>query len=219
MIIKVCGMREADNIRAVEALGADWMGFIFHPRSPRFVDQRPAYLPSRCRRVGVFVNATPDSIADHVSRYGLGGVQLHGDETPLFCRTLRPMLPPDCRIVKAIGAGSPADIDRALSYTTADCDYLLFDTACATHGGSGTAFDWSVLARYPEHDAVPFLLSGGIGPQSLPALLTLHHPLWAGVDLNSRFELSPGRKDTAALAPFISAIRKLTSLPTNTPTQ
>ena len=150
MLVKVCGLRDAANIRAVEALGADWAGFVFYPRSPRYVSAPPAYLPRRCRRVGVFVNAQPDDVADHVRRYGLGAVQLHGDEPPRYCHRLRRLLPPGCLLLKAVGIGSAADVDRATAYGPDACDYLLFDTACAGRGGCGRTFDWGLLARYPD---------------------------------------------------------------------
>lgn len=211
MLVKVCGLRDAANIRAVEALGADWAGFVFYPRSPRYVSAPPAYLPRRCRRVGVFVNAQPDDVADHVRRYGLGAVQLHGDEPPRYCHRLRRLLPPGCLLLKAVGIGSAADVDRATAYGPDACDYLLFDTACAGRGGCGRTFDWDLLARYPDRGFPPFLLSGGIGPDALPALARFAHPRWAGVDLNSRFEAAPGLKRTDLLASFIEKFRKLTS--------
>ena len=102
MIVKVCGMCQADNIRAVERAGADWMGFIFHSRSPRHVDALPAYLPTRCKRVGVFVNADISFVLHKVKAYGLNLVQLHGAETSEYCRRLQCCLPPDVGIIKMI---------------------------------------------------------------------------------------------------------------------
>lgn len=91
-IIKVCGMRDADNIRAVEALGADWMGFIFWTGSKRYVAEPPTYLPLKAKRVGVFVDATIDDILQHVAGYRLDAIQLHGNESPDFLRALRTAL-------------------------------------------------------------------------------------------------------------------------------
>lgn len=203
MIVKVCGLREADNIRAVEQTGADWLGFIFYPRSPRFVPARPSYLPEKALRVGVFVSPRFGEVMARVAEFGLQAVQLHGEAAPELCRKLRET---GLRIIRAL----PADERLALTtHPYLDCtDHFLFDTPTAAHGGSGESFDWSLLQRYTGH--VPFILSGGIGPQSLPALLTLSHPAWQGVDLNSRFETAPGVKDAAAIQQFIQQLHHST---------
>jgi phosphoribosylanthranilate isomerase len=203
MIIKVCGMREAENIRAIEALGIDWMGFIFYPKSKRYV-MRIDYLPERCERIGVFVHATIDDIVQHVQQFSLTGVQLHSDESPEFCSDLRHRLPAPLRIIKAFSIAEPSDVERTAAYEGC-CDYYLFDTPGAGYGGTGQSFDWSLLRCYTGQ--TPFLLSGGIGAESLPQLRALHHPRWCGVDLNSRFETAPAVKDPELLRPFIHALR------------
>lgn len=205
MIIKVCGMTEADNIRRVEQCGADWMGFICYPRSPRFVSGVPSYLPRQARRIGVFVNAGYADILCRAVGLGLQGVQLHGAEPPELCSRLRAQ---GLTVVKAFALRRAADVEAVGAYAGA-CDYFLFDTPTAGYGGSGRAFDWSLLAHY--RGTVPFLLSGGLHPGSLPALQAFAHPRWAGIDLNSGFELRPGLKDAGALATFIAACR--TGLP------
>ena len=167
MIIKVCGMREPENIRAIENTGADWIGFICYERSPRFVADTPAYLPCHAKRVGVFVNAGFDTITARAEALRLDYVQLHGTESPELCLELR----------------------------------------SAGHGGSGKAFDWSLLRFYLGD--VPFLLSGGICPESLEALRRFHHPQWAGIDLNSGFETAPAVKDAGKLKAFIERINNV----------
>lgn len=223
MIIKVCGMRDSDNIRAVEQLGVDWIGMIFWPQSPRFVRMIPTgagIIPDRAsadtaptgkgtRRVGVFVDASTQDIITRIVNYNLDLVQLHGNETPTFIRNLRatvsPEIRPDIRIIKAISVDCGEDIDRYRDYE--DCvDYFLFDTRCTAMGGSGRQFDWTVLDRYKG--SKPFLLSGGIGPDDAAAVKGIAHPMFAGIDLNSRFETSPGVKDIPALRQFINNIRK-----------
>ena len=97
-MIKVCGMTDADNIRDVEVLGVDMIGFIFYPKSPRYLYQIPRYLPTLAKRVGVFVNETKENILMYVDRFGLNYVQLHGDESPEYCRTLHSQ---GIRIIKA----------------------------------------------------------------------------------------------------------------------
>jgi len=89
MIIKVCGMREPENIRAIEQAGADWMGFIFFPQSARYVSHRPEYLPEQCHRIGVFVNESSENILLKAQEFGLHHIQLHGRETPEQCRKLK----------------------------------------------------------------------------------------------------------------------------------
>lgn len=202
-LIKVCGMTQAENIRAVEALGVDWMGFIFYPRSPRFIDQCPSYLPTQARRVGVFVNASLEEISRRIHQFGLQSVQLHGDEEPAFCRKVGNL---GVEVIKAFSIRSEADIEATQTYE-GRCHYLLFDTPTAGRGGSGVAFDWRLLSTY--RGQTPFLLSGGISPESVEALRLFSHPQWAGIDLNSRFESAPGVKSIPLLAPFIQEVRKL----------
>lgn len=205
MIVKVCGMRDPDNIRAVEALGVDWMGFIFYSKSPRLAPcDAPAYLPSACRRVGVFVNASLEEIASRVRGYSLDMVQLHGSESPELCRQLSRLLP-GVDLIKAMQVRSAEDLTRASEYSGA-VSWLLFDTPTAGFGGSGKSFDWSLLAGYEGE--VPFILSGGIGPDSVEAISSLRHPAFAGVDLNSRFETAPGLKDVDAVRAFIESLKE-----------
>lgn len=204
MRVKVCGMREADNIREVEALGIDLMGFIFYPPSKRFVGNKaPSYLPSSCTRVGVFVNAEMEYIRSMVPEFGLGAIQLHGNESPEFCRQLSLDLP-GIEIIKAFSISSPEDLAKTSSYEgVAGC--FLFDTPTAAYGGSGQSFDWTLLEGYHGH--TPFLLSGGLGPDSVEALSGFSHPLCCGIDLNSKFETAPAFKDAKALGSFLEQVR------------
>lgn len=201
MLIKVCGMREADNIRAVEAAGADWMGFIFFPRSPRCVTDVPEYLPQHCRRVGVFVNADMEEILQKAREWHLDFIQLHGDETPEQCRALKAQ---GLGVIRAFRVATPQDLTATAHYADG-CDYFLFDTPTKDFGGSGRQFDWQLLRHYTG--TTPFLLSGGLGPDSIAALRDFRHPACCGIDLNSRFETAPAQKDAAALASFIQEIR------------
>ena len=204
MIIKVCGMREPDNIRAVEQLGTDWMGVILYNRSPRFASRTPEYLPVSCRRVGVFVNATPAYLYNKVKELRLDIVQLHGHESPSLCAELRQY---GLTVVKAFPVESEKDLELTVPYEHC-CDYFLFDKRVSTFGGSGQSFPWNVLDAYQA--SVPFLLSGGLSPDSLAALRMFHHPRWAGIDLNSCFETAPGVKDIEALRRFIRSFRDST---------
>lgn len=205
MLIKVCGMRNADNIRCVEALGIDYMGFIFWPQSKRYVSECPAYLPCRTKRVGVFVDSDLDNVICHIDNYGLNAVQLHGHETPDYVQLLKTMLGErKVSIIKAFNIATAADLEQIARYTRL-VDYFLFDTKGKAVGGNGMKFDWDVLAGY--HGDTPFLLSGGIGPDDVDSIQSFHHECCIGIDLNSRFELSPGLKDITKLKKFISHLR------------
>ena len=202
MMIKVCGMRDSDNIRSVEALGIDYMGFIFWPHSKRYVAERPDYLPRQAKRVGVFVDSDVENIIRHVDDYGLNAIQLHGHESPDYIMTLKAKLP-DLPVIKAFNIATSDDIEQTRGYEGL-ADYFLFDTKGKAVGGNGEKFDWSVLAAY--HGNTPFLLSGGIGFDDASSILSFHHEMCIGIDLNSRFELSPGLKDIHKLKSFIAKI-------------
>ena len=231
LLIKVCGMRDDDNIREVSQLDIDLMGFIFWPGSKRFVKMIPSkagilpdYSPERLRRasrqgeasrqpsgvqrVGVFVDEMPQTILTSIYNYGLQYVQLHGQESPVMIdnlkRTLIPDIAPDIKVIKAISVAGKDDVARYKDYEGL-VDLFLFDTRCPTVGGSGRQFDWDVLAAYDGH--TPFLLSGGIGPDDAERVRQFDHPMLAGIDLNSRFETEPGRKDVERLRAFISQVR------------
>ena len=208
MYIKVCGMRDAQNIRDVEALGVDILGFIFWPGSKRYVSARPDYLPVKAQRAGVFVNASPDEVVQKVKEYGLHYVQLHGDEDLSYVTNLQKLLSASVdnmpRIVRAIQVASRSKVLKAMMWD-GFVDGILFEAPTTGYGGSGISFDWSLLSSYRGN--TPFFITGGIGPQSLEALLEFEHPQWIGVDLNSRFESSPAFKDIALLRPFVEALK------------
>ena len=207
MLKKVCGMCEAANIRAVEALGVDWLGFIFWPKSSRYVSVMPDYLPVRAKRVGVFVDETVANVKAKAEAYRLDLIQLHGQESSDYLRTLRKALDETNSqaatpaLIKAFPIATAADLAACADYEGV-ADYFLFDTHAALPGGNGRQFDWSVLADYDG--TTPFLLSGGIGPDDSNRVRTFHHPRCIGIDLNSRFELSPGVKDVEALHKFLN---------------
>ena len=199
MIIKTCGMRDADNIRAVSELGIDWMGFIFWAPSSRYVSEKPTFLPTRQKRVGVFVDARIEEVRSKADEYALDLIQLHGKESPAFCERLKGNSRQ--QLIKAFNIATQEDLEQTLPYEGL-VDYFLFDTKAKMVGGNGTQFDWSVLSAYQGN--TPFLLSGGIGPDDAEKVRNFHHPQLAGIDLNSRFELSPALKDIEKLKQFIT---------------
>jgi phosphoribosylanthranilate isomerase len=199
MIIKTCGMRDADNIRAVSELGIDWMGFIFWAPSSRYVSEKPSFLPTRQKRVGVFVDARIEEVKSKADEYALDLIQLHGSESPAFCERLKANSRQ--QLIKAFNIATQEDLEQTIPYEGL-VDYFLFDTKAKMVGGNGTQFDWSVLSAYQGN--TPFLLSGGIGPDDAEKVRNFHHPQLAGIDLNSRFELSPAFKDIEKLKQFIT---------------
>ena len=287
-LIKVCGMRDTQNIREVAALGVNLIGLIFYPKSPRYVESisldagiipdysslTPDPLPEGEGRnmldkqlkeeetkgetrnkqpvsaqlkstqskapfnkvitplslgegqgdeavegqggeaaipkfVGVFVNDMPQNIVTAVYNYHLSYVQLHGDESPVMIdnlrRTLVPDIAPQIKIIKAISVSSAEDLKRCEQYE-GHVDLFLFDTKCKGYGGSGQKYDWSVLEAYTGQ--TPFLLSGGIGPDDADRLRDFHHPQCVGIDLNSKFETTPGMKDINLLQNFLHQLNK-----------
>lgn len=212
-------MRDADNIRDISALGVDMIGLIFYPPSPRYVQQFssgagiiPDYAPDMGKtplRVGVFVDDMPQNIVTRVYNYKLGYIQLHGNEPRETLENLRATIDPDIKpkikIIKAISVSSAEDIKKYKEYVGA-ADLFLFDTKCKTVGGSGEQFDWQVLQAYDGD--VPFLLSGGIGPDDAERIKNFHHPKCIGIDLNSKFEIEPALKDVEKLKQFLVKVKK-----------
>lgn len=219
-IIKVCGMRDADNIRAVEQLltehaalpssfathrsasapqpPAVWMGFIFWPHSNRYVSEIPDYMPVNAKRVGVFVDQDAEAVMRVARDYALDIIQLHGHESPEYVSQLHKWT-----TIKAFNIATASDLSATAPYEGI-ADYFLFDTKGKAVGGNGEKFRWSVLSHYDGH--TPFLLSGGIGPQDAARIKAFQHPMFAGIDLNSRFEMAPGIKDTESLRAFLNEL-------------
>ena len=213
-LIKVCGMRDAENIREVEKVAKElstlrsplstfWMGFIFWPKSSRYVSERPAYLPTKCKRVGVFVDEDIETIRQKVQDYALDIIQLHGTESPDFIQALRSVYGDSVTVIKAFNIATAEDFEQTKPYQGI-VDYFLFDTKGKSVGGNGMKFDWSVLADY--QGATPFILSGGIGPDDAERVRAFHHPQLAGIDLNSKFEDAPALKNIQKLKTFLEQL-------------
>lgn len=211
MKVKICGMREAANLWAIADLSPDFLGFIFSEKSPRFVGDslRPELLrslPPTVRKVGVFVDAPLAELLTLSCQYGLDYVQLHGHETPAYCRAARQH---NLHVIKSFAVDEQFDFSTLTEYS-AVCDLFLFDTKGPQPGGNGTTFDWRVLANY--HGPTPFLLGGGLGPANAGELLHFRHPQLVGYDFNSQLELAPGLKDVEATRLLLA---RLHSQPSN----
>lgn len=206
LLVKVCGMRDAVVLPSIAAQGPDFLGFIFAPKSPRFVGdvltpELVQALPPTIWKVGVFVNETTENILATAQRFGLAAVQLHGQETPAQCEALNEA---GLLVLKAFSVGERVDFDALLPYVPY-CDYFLFDTKGAAPGGNGATFDWKLLQAY--NLPVPYFLAGGLGLEHAAELAALQLPGLAGVDLNSGFETAPGVKDAGRLAQMLTQLR------------
>ena len=206
LLVKVCGMRDAAALADVAALEPDFLGFIFAPKSPRFVGEALApelvrALPPTIWKVGVFVNETTENILATAQRFGLAAVQLHGHETPAQCEALNEA---GLLVMKAFSVGEAVDFSALLPFVP-HCDYFLFDTKGAAPGGNGAIFDWNLLSAY--NLPVPYFLAGGLGLEHAAELAALRLPNLAGVDLNSSFETAPGVKDALRLNQMLTQLR------------
>ena len=198
-------MRDAENIREVESLGIDMMGFIFWPKSKRYVSESPTYLPKSCKRVGVFVDEGIEQVQRIAEEYALDIIQLHGHESPDYIRQLDSVCGDTIATIKAFNIATTDDFAQTKPYEGV-VDYFLFDAKAQLPGGNGEKFDWSVLSAYDGE--TPFLLSGGIGSDDAERIRTFHHPKCIGIDLNSRFEITPGLKDVNKLREFIKTVQQ-----------
>jgi phosphoribosylanthranilate isomerase len=193
-------MRQRENILEVAALKPDYLGFIFYPRSARYVstaDDFPVEELTALCTIGVFVDEKPELVLKKVKQFGLKGVQLHGSESAGECRFY---MQQGLTVLKAIPIAGCDDMKQAEQFE-GSVDLIVLDTKTPDHGGSGRRFDWELLQHYKAN--IPFLLSGGIGPDDVPALRALRHPLLKGLDLNSRFEIDKAYKDSTKIEAFI----------------
>lgn len=202
LLVKVCGMREDSNVQNVVNLGIDYIGFIFYPKSPRFINASLSMeLTKQVKRVGVFVNQTFDHIRRTIEAYDLDVIQLHGSEPVELCSKLKDE---NLEVLKVFSVKSKDDLVDTSNYAGA-VDAFLFDTKTSTYGGSGKQFDWQILKSYQGQ--TPFFLSGGIQPSSFDEIKKLNHPALIGIDLNSGFEISPGVKSIPLLKTFLDELR------------
>ncbi|MGI6657787.1 MAG: phosphoribosylanthranilate isomerase [Desulfobulbus sp.] len=206
--VKICGMTRLDDALCAVDAGVDALGFIFHPASPRAIAPQEAQaiirrLPPLVAAVGVLVNEPLTKALRLIEDCGLQYVQLHGAETPEYCRELAQLVP-SCRIWKAIRVHEHTTAAELAPYETVVQGFVL-DTGHKSGllGGTGEAFNWSLIERLAVPR--PFLLAGGIGPSNIREAITGHRPY--GVDANSCLEDAPGRKNHGLIHGFMAAVR------------
>ncbi|HEU5054805.1 MAG TPA: phosphoribosylanthranilate isomerase [Hanamia sp.] len=207
MKVKVCGNTDLHQLQQLDELNVDYAGLIFYEQSPRFAlnklcGKEIKDLQLSLTKVGVFVNAGEDEIMKRVDEFGLDMVQLHGDETATFCNKISNQI----KVIKAFRvADTDTNIDWLVNEYDEVCDYYLFDKGSAgLYGGTGQKFKWNLLKNATINK--PFFLSGGIERSDAHALKKFVHPFFYGVDVNSRFEISPGIKNMELVTEFVSEL-------------
>jgi phosphoribosylanthranilate isomerase len=225
MQLKICGLKHPVNVHQLLTLEPDYIGFIFYKKSPRYVGEVDDLawvreLSGPTEKVGVFVNEAVEMMENTAEAFRLQVVQLHGEESPEACKTLKMS---GLEVWKAFGVDEDFDFEKTTAYADC-CDKFLFDTKGKNRGGNGVAFDWALLKHYKGD--TPFVLSGGIGPLPLTPKgeptdfqlselqklwgsdnsVSVGSPLGARVlsvlDINSRFEIEPGLKDVELIKKF-----------------
>ena len=205
-------MTEIDQVKQLDAMGVDLAGFIFYPKSPRYAAKRltgEQVKKARLRlgKVGVFVNAGYDEVMRQVDDYGLDMVQLHGDETPRFCEQLANYI----TVIKVFRLSENDPVDWLIRPYQEYCDMFLFDTEGAGYGGTGKKFNWDTLK--PASIEKLFFLSGGIEPGDVGRLGAFAQEPVArklfAIDINSKFEISPGVKDLKKIKVMLEGIRSI----------
>lgn len=213
MRAKVCGLNSVNQMMQLDEIGVDFAGFIFYPKSPRYVLNTVSKVElkkakgANINKVGVFVNENPNLLLSLVDDCGLYLAQLHGDETPRYCEKIADYI----SVIKAFRLRDDDDVLWKIKDYQDIVDMFLFDTAGAEYGGTGKRFNWDILLSLNINK--PFFLSGGIGPTDIDALKLFSTSPVAkdlfAVDVNSQFEITPGLKDMTKVKPFIQELSQI----------
>jgi len=200
--IKICGITRLEDALCAAACGADAVGFIFHPASPRYITPERARaiivrLPEGIAAVGVFVNRKREVVEQTAETCGLNLIQLHGDESPVYCR----LFPPQ-RVIKAVSPGTPEEVRALDAYEVRA--FLADARDAGRYGGTGKRSDWEMAIKIRE--AHPLILAGGLNPGNIEGALAAVAP--HAVDINSGCELAPGIKDHDRMRRIVAMIRK-----------
>lgn len=206
MKLKICGLKYPENINQIKTTNVDYIGLIFHKSSPRYIEQYLSFdfvrsIPKHIRKVGVFVNESSYNIFNAIAHYNLDIVQLHGNESERLCKELKPYV----KVIKAFGIGEQFNFSE-LEKHIPHVDYFLFDTASKNHGGTGIAFNHQILLNYKYN--IPFFLSGGIDDSMLKKIKQLNLKHLYALDINSKFEITPGLKDVQKINSFFNQLKQ-----------
>jgi len=201
MKIKVCGMRDTSNIQDLIKIPIDYIGFIFHEKSSRNIEKIPNIIISKnINKVGVFVNKSVKFILKKGKEFNLDYIQLHGNETPVFCEEIRK----NYKIIKAFNIAADFNFELLNKYENT-CDVFLFDAFGKKPGGNGVTFNWDLLQKY--QGKTPFLLSGGINETMATEIKKIKHAKFIGIDINSGFEIKPALKNINKIKLFYNELQ------------
>jgi len=209
VLVKICGLTEVDSLDAAVEAGADFVGFVFHPKSPRAISAEDAAeladaLPSEVRKVGLFVDPTDDDLAAVLGHLRLDMLQLHGAETPARVDAVR--LEFGLPVMKAVGISTAADVEAAHAYDD-HADWLLFDAKPPVDadrpGGLGQPFPWELMQSW--RGTTPWMLAGGLTPENVTAAIAASGA--GAVDVSSGVERAVGVKDPARIAAFLKSAK------------
>jgi len=203
--IKICGITNMDDAAAAVAAGADLLGFNFYKPSPRYITPQHAreivkQLPNSVLKVGVFVNEELADVRTIMRQAGLGAIQLHGDESPEYCRELSS----NHYVIKTFAVSDTFDVEAARAY---EVEAIMLDTKHNTlRGGTGRVFDWSVAQRAAA--TIPkIFLAGGLSPENIENAVEIVRPY--AVDACSALEDSPGKKNHERMRVFVNTVRRV----------
>ncbi|HEY3308914.1 MAG TPA: phosphoribosylanthranilate isomerase [Desulfuromonadaceae bacterium] len=198
--VKICGITNLEDALAAATAGADALGFVFHPASPRYISPEQAaaiirHLPPFVQTVGLFVDENPETVNAIANQCGLDIIQLHGDESPGYCSEIQR------RVIKAFRVKNITSIDKIKNYRVAAC--LLDAWSPAAHGGTGTTFNWEIAASAATSERI--ILAGGLTPENVAAAVQRVRPY--AVDISSGVEFEPGKKDPAKISLLLNALK------------
>ena len=195
-------MKYIENIKSIADLSPDYLGFIFYAHSKRYFTDTLPELPKHIKKTGVFVNEELAVVISLQKKHQLQALQLHGDESVAYIQELKSHISNKVELIKVVSIDDTANFEVLVPFEK-EIDYFLFDTKGKERGGNGIQFDWSVLNTYPF--SKPFFLSGGIGIDDINSLKSLEIKPFA-IDINSKFEISPGIKDTSLISKFVNQL-------------
>lgn len=214
MKIKICGIKYKDNLEQIIPLLPDYLGFIFYPKSSRYMKETLAVedvksIPNHIKKVGVFVNESISELLKTIKEYNLDAIQLHGDEPPEYLMDISNIftsLNMKVEIIKAFGIDENFELQKLNDYKQY-CNYFLFDTKTPKYGGSGQKFNWQLLAKYDNE--IPLFISGGIDVEDFEGITKLEHLNIEAIDMNSKLEIEPGLKNIGKVKEAIEIIKNI----------